>query len=105
MALKRFRLSARVRSDAPSAVRAPLDLFVVSKVKILPREGGFAVEADREGDTARVLNRLLLSGLRRAEQRTRLRSEWTLSVIAERFFDYVPNGTRTATSPRATGRT
>lgn len=51
------------------------------------------MEAELEGESARDLNRMILSELRRAEKRTRIRAEWTSSNIVERFFDYVPKGT------------
>ncbi|MDA1095788.1 MAG: hypothetical protein O3B84_00825 [Chloroflexi bacterium] len=60
---------------------------------IRPVDGGFQVEASLSGETARDLNRNLLSKLRKAEKRTRLRAEWTSDVV-EQFFDYVPKGTR-----------
>jgi hypothetical protein len=42
------------------------------------------------GASAKELNRSLLSALRRAEKRTRLRSEWTSKDgVTERYFDYV----------------
>jgi len=44
------------------------------------------------GESARELNRTLLSALRKVERRTRLRSEWTSLNVSERFFDYVPKG-------------
>jgi hypothetical protein len=44
------------------------------------------------GNSARDLNRQLLSTLRR----TRLRAEWTAAGVTHRFFDYVPKGTRPA---------
>jgi len=34
--------------------------------------------------------------MRRVEKRTRLRSEWTSGKTVEKFFDYVPKGTKTA---------
>jgi hypothetical protein len=38
---------------------------------------------------------MLLSELRRAEKRTRIRTEWVFSGnTVEKFFDYVPKGTR-----------
>ncbi len=36
------------------------------------------------------------SALRRIERKTRLRAEWTSDNTTERFFDYVPKGTRQA---------
>lgn len=52
--------------------------------------------ATLSGESARDLNRSLLSHLRRVERRARLRSAWTLDGVTERFFDYVPNGSRPA---------
>ena len=43
-----------------------------------------------EGDDVKELNRSLLSALRRAEKKTRLRAEWTTEDgTSYRFFDYV----------------
>jgi len=56
-----------------------------------------------EGTDSRELNRELLSSLRRVERRIRLRSEWTVNGVTDRFFDYVPKGTRPA-SPDQSGR-
>lgn len=91
---KRFTLTARVSSDSPSAVRPVLDRVLRGKGTISPIEGGFEIAGEFEGGSARDLNRGLLSELRRAEKKTRLRSEWTSGKTAERFFDYVPKGTR-----------
>jgi len=44
----------------------------------------------------RDANRALLSELRRVERKTRLRAEWTAGGSVERFFGYVPKGTRLA---------
>jgi hypothetical protein len=46
------------------------------------------------GNSARDLSRQLLSTLRRAQRRTRLRAEWTAAGVTHRFFDYVPKRTR-----------
>ena len=59
----------------------------------------FIVEAEMAGDSAKELNRSLLSALRRAEKRTRLRAEWTSGDgTTQRFFDYVLKKT-TKTNP------
>jgi len=92
----RFHLVARVSSDRPAAVRSALAEFVGPRGSITPTAEGFLVEADVEGADARDLNRSLLTALRRAEKRTRLRSEWTGGGMTQRFFDYVPKGTRPA---------
>jgi hypothetical protein len=64
---------------------------------------GFHVDCWMEGTDSRELNRELLSSLRRVERRTRLHSEWTVNGVTDRFFDYVPKGTRPA-SPDQSGR-
>jgi len=94
MVAKRFRLHARVSTDRPEPIRAVLDRWF-ARGTVLPGDsaGEFRVEAEMEGSSARDLNRALLSELRRAEKRTRLRAEWTCEEVTERFFDYVPKGT------------
>ncbi len=49
-----------------------------------------------QGESARELNRTLLSALRRVERKTRLRAEWKSGNTTERFFDYVPKGSQKA---------
>ena len=50
----------------------------------------FIVEAEMAGDSAKELNRSLLSALRRTEKKTRLRAEWTSdNGTTQKFFDYV----------------
>jgi len=96
MAQRKFRLRANVSSDNPSAVKPALERLLANKGTIRPTEQGFEVEAELEGESARDLNRMILSELRRAEKRTRIRAEWTSGGIIERFFDYVPKGTHKA---------
>ena len=93
MAAERFVLRARVSTDNPAAVRPVLERLV-ARGTIRPGEsiGEFHVETEMAGPSARDLNRSLLSELRRAEKRTRLRAEWTSRGVTERFFDYVPKG-------------
>ena len=53
-------------------------------------KGEFIVDAEMTGDSAKELNRSLLSALRRVERRTRLRAEWTSDDgTTQKFFDYV----------------
>jgi len=93
MAPKRFALRARVSTDNPGAVRPVLErMFPAQSVRAGETPDELRVEAEMEGASARELNRGLLSELRRAEKRTRLRAEWTCDGITERFFDYVPKG-------------
>ncbi|MGP8068930.1 MAG: hypothetical protein ACLP5V_03475 [Candidatus Bathyarchaeia archaeon] len=91
---KKFRLSARVSSDNPSAIKPILEKFISGKGTIKSIKDGFEVEADLEGESARNLNRTLLSELRRTEKRTRIRAEWSSGNTIEKFFDYAPKGTR-----------
>jgi hypothetical protein len=53
-------------------------------------QGELVVEAELAGESPKELNRSLLSALRRAEKKTRLRSQWTApDGTVERYFDYV----------------
>ena len=54
------------------------------------KPGEIAVRWKLEGESAKELNRELLSALRRVEKKTRLRAEWTSEDgTVYRFFDYV----------------
>ena len=96
MAQRKFTLRARVSSDNPSAVKPVLERVIADQGTVRQTEQGFEIEAELEGESARDLNRIVLSELRRAEKRTRIRAEWTSGNTVERFFDYVLKGTRTA---------
>jgi hypothetical protein len=89
---RKFKLSARISSASPSAIRTVLKRFLGDKGSVKPVDGGFEVKAELMGESARNVNRVLLSQMRRAERRTRLRAEWTAEGVTERFFDYVPKG-------------
>ena len=92
-----FHLVADVSSDDLPAIE-PVLRQVVSQ-GVARTSSGFHLDATMTGPSARDLNRSLLSALRRAERRTRLRAEWTSGGVTERFFDYAPKGTRSATPP------
>jgi hypothetical protein len=94
MAKKRFKLSAHVSSDNPPAIKPVLERIIGNKGAVRPVAEGFEVNAEFDGESARDLNRLLLSEMRRVEKKTRIRAEWTSGGTVERFFDYVPRGTR-----------
>jgi len=94
--MKTFKLSATISSDTPVKVREAIEAFVGSKGRVAPVEDGFKVEARVIGESAKDLNRTLLSSMRRFEKKTRLRAEWTSGGTTERFFDYVAKGTRKA---------
>jgi hypothetical protein len=95
MTKKKFSLNARVSTDNRQAIKPILE-ELVTKDSIITTDEGFLVEATMYGESARELNKTLLSALRRAERKTRLRSEWKSGGTTERFFDYVPKGSSKA---------
>ncbi len=93
MTKKKFTLMAHVSTENPRAIKLALK-ELVSGGSITSTDEGFLVKATMRGETARELNRILLSALRRIERKTRLRAEWKSGDMTERFFDYVPKGSR-----------
>jgi hypothetical protein len=84
-----YRLSARVSSNDLAAARAVLHELLPDG-RVDDDQAELLVEAELAGDSAKELNRSLLSALRRAEKKTRLRSQWTApDGTVERYFDYV----------------
>ena len=79
MPQKRFSLSAKVSSDNPSAIKRVLESLIGTKGTIKSTNDGFEIQAEFEGGSARDLNRLLLSEMRKVEKRTRLRAEPSLT--------------------------
>ncbi len=93
MGSKRFSLVARVSTDSPEKIRPVLErLYGSAAVRAGNSTDELVLETDVEGADAKELNRALLSELRRAEKRTRLRSEWSSGETTTRFFDYVQKG-------------
>ncbi len=91
MARKKFILVAQVSSERPEAIKPVLEKFARGgSVEQSPE--GFTVKVTASGESARALNKELLSALRRIERKTRLRAQWTSGHTTERFFDYVPKG-------------
>ena len=89
-----FRLVADVSSDDLDRIRPVVaQLFPTG---VAETANGFHIEAELTGASARDLNRMVISALRKEERRTRLRAEWTSGETTERFFDYVPKGSRPA---------
>jgi hypothetical protein len=74
--MTRFRLTGEVSSDDLAAVR-PVLAQMLGPAGVAETPGGLHVEGVLDGADAREVNRRLLSALRRAEKRTRLRAEWT----------------------------
>jgi len=95
---KRFQLNARVSSDNPSAIKPVLERIIGDRGTIKYTGDEFEVNAELDGESARDLNRILLSEMRKVEKKTRLRSEWASGDSIERFFDYVPKPTKKAGS-------
>ena len=93
--MARFSLTGDVSSDDLAAIR-PVIAQVVGEAAVTQTRDGLHVEGVMDGADARDVNRRLLSALRRAEKRTRLRAEWTDGAYIHRFFDYVPKRTRAA---------
>lgn len=89
-----FDLVADVSSADPTAIEPVLRGLIDGE--IVPTDDGFHVVAKLSGESAQDLNQSLLSALRRVERRTRLRAVWTAGGVSERFFDYVPKGSRRA---------
>jgi hypothetical protein len=91
---KKFKLSALVSSANPSAIKGNLERIIGENGSIKPTSDGFEINAEIKGESARDLNRMLLSELRKAEKKTRIRSEWISEGIAEKFFDYALKQTK-----------
>ena len=84
---------ATISTESVPEIKEALDALITDG-SCEPTADGFAVTATMTGDSARDLNRAFLSALRKVEKKTRLRAEWTYGSTTERFFDYVPKGTR-----------
>jgi hypothetical protein len=95
MTKRHFVLVANVSTESPEAVEPVLERLFTKRCFNRLGEKEFRIEAELEGENAKELNRSLLSELRRAERRTRLRAEWKSDTGTERFFDYVLRKTRT----------
>ena len=91
---KKFELKANVSTANPSAIKPVLERIIGGKGSIKPNTDGFNVTAEFTGESSKDLNRQLLSELRRAEKKTRIRSEWTAETTTEKYFDYVLKQTR-----------
>jgi hypothetical protein len=91
MAKQWFSLSATVDTDSPDLVLKALKrLLGKGAVEQGTKVGEFIIRMEMEGESAKDLNRTLLSALRREEKRTRLRAEWTAQDgTVSKFFDYV----------------
>jgi hypothetical protein len=75
-----------VSSDDLAAVR-PVLAQMIGDAAVTETRDGLLVQGAMGGADAREVNRRLLSALRRAEKRTRLRAEWTGGGYIYRFFE------------------
>ena len=91
MPKKVYELTANVSTENPQAIRRVLE-DLIEKCSVTPTDDGFQVKAKMVGESARDLNRTLLSALRKVEKKTRLRAEWAFGKSVERFFDYSLKG-------------
>ncbi len=91
-----FELSADVSSTQPGAIRSALSRLVDGTVS--PTPNGFHVDGVVEGDDVESANRDLFYALRRIEQRTTLRAQWTHEGMVHRFVDATAQRTFAATS-------
>ena len=91
MGKTKFTLVADIRSENLKSIE-PVLTELVGADAVTKTDNGFKVKTSMGGESARELNRALLSALRRAEKKTTLRAEWTHGNTTERFFDYVPKG-------------
>jgi hypothetical protein len=91
VAKQRFTLHAKVATDSPGPIRHALwGLLGQEAVEQGGKPGEFMVTKSMVGESAKDLNRQLLSALRRVEKKTRLRAEWKAKDgTVSRFFDYV----------------
>ncbi|HEY1825477.1 MAG TPA: hypothetical protein VGG21_05900 [Acidimicrobiales bacterium] len=86
-----IEISADVNSAQPGATRAALSNLVSGTVSAT--SNGFHVEGTVEAEDAETANRDLFYSLRRIEQRTTLRAQWTLEGVVYRFVDATAQGT------------
>lgn len=91
--MTQFSVIADVSSANLAAVR-PVLLQMIEGAAVSTIADGLHVQGMMDGTDARDVNRRLLSALRSAEKKTRLRAEWTGGGHIHRFFDYVPKSTR-----------
>jgi len=70
MAKKAYELTANVSTEHPQAIRQVLE-DLIENGSVTPTEDGFQVKARMIGESARDLNRTLLSALRKVEKKTR----------------------------------
>jgi hypothetical protein len=91
--MRTYSLTAWIDTSRPEAIERALQDLSPRK-KIIPTDVGFFLKAKVRGANARVLNRTLLSGLRRIEPRTSLHAEWKSETSTMWFFNYLQKRSR-----------
>ena len=76
MAKKAYELTANMSTENPQAIRRVPE-GLIEKGSVTPTDEGFQVKAKMVGESARDLNRTLLSAPRKVEKKTRLQAEWS----------------------------
>ena len=84
-----FKLNARIiRSDAETIRQAFGNL--AAKANITQERDECIIDATVDGESAKDLNRCLLSALRKVHRRATIRAQWTSTAnLTESYFDYV----------------
>jgi len=95
---RQFVLVARIRTKDRAGIQMVL-AGLLPHGSVTATDEGFRVEATLEGTSARDLNRMLFSALRRIDHRATLHADWTAAGITERFFDYTARRTGPAQVP------
>ena len=95
MATKKFKVVADISTIDPKRIE-PVLTELVGVNAVLRTDNGFRIRTTMEGESGMELNRFLLSALRRVENKTTLRAEWTCDGTTERFFEYVSKGIKDA---------
>ena len=88
MVEKTIKRCATISSENLSAVNTVLEHIIGDSGSIKQAGKGFEVVAELKGESARDLNRMMLSEMRRVEKKTSIRSQWTYEGTTEKFFDY-----------------
>lgn len=76
MATKKFKVVADISTIDPKRIE-PVLTELVGVNAVLRTDNGFRIRTTMEGESGMELNRFLLSALRRVENKTTLRAEWT----------------------------
>ena len=93
-----FKFQARVARADRAAIEQALAALGAEFTLAQPCED-FTIEGEVEGESAKDLNRRLLSALRKTQKRATLRAQWRSSGnLVESYFDYVLKKTTRDTS-------